>query len=176
MDVENRIYRGRLTLAPVICQSTLLTLPSCSLLIRNHSFFLPSIILAGPTLFLSLNSYTPTLVLAPMFFSRTPLTLFVCLTLTLSLSEAKLQQRDHVNLNRVVKKRAPLPQVNGNGSPFGPAAGAAAIPSSSATSTSVTSVSVSSTLSSSHTESASSTSSALSVCQFRICSGEPTSQ
>lgn len=101
-----------------------------------------------------------------MFFPRTHLTLFVCLTLILSLtplSKAKLQQRDHVNLNRVVKKRAPLPQVDDNGSPFGPVVGAAAIPSSSAVSTSVTSVSRSSTLSVSHTESASSASSAISV-------------
>lgn len=177
VDVENRIYRGAFDAGTchlsVYPWSTL----SCSLLIRNHPFsnpfFLPSITLAGPSLFLSLNSYTPTIVLASMFSPRIPLTLFVCLTLILSLSEAKLQQRDHVNLNRVVKKRIPSPQVNGNGSPFGPVAGAAAVPSSSsATSTSVTSVSDSSTLSGSRTESASSTSSALSVCQFRIYSGE----
>lgn len=112
-----------------------------------------------------------------MFSPRIPLTLFVCLTLILSLSQAKLQQRDHVNLNRVVKKRIPSPQVNGNGSPFGPVAGAAAVPSSSsATSTSVTSVSDSSTLSGSRTESASSTSSALSASIVSTNSTLSTSQ
>lgn len=98
------------------------------------------------------------------------LTLFVYIALVLSLtvtSEAHIQQRDHVNLKRLIKKRSPFPQGD---APLVPVAGAgAAVPSfpptSSAASTS-TSISATSTSVSQSTVSVSSTSTSSTVGVF----------
>ncbi|RDB28830.1 hypothetical protein Hypma_015698 [Hypsizygus marmoreus] len=101
-----------------------------------------------------------------MFIRKTQkvtLTLFVSIALVLALAssaDAHVQHRDHVNLKRLIKKRAPAPQDPPLVPPLVPVAGAgAAVPSFSSLSSSSTTSVTSSTITPSQTTTSASTTS-----------------